>query len=99
MKKREKVYSRLLGLYNFQDYYMLYLLIKREEFNTSENMMICQTCLDVPECSDKASTLISGTRAFRKDTLTAHWKSKSHKACEERKQLLEIAVSTRVSLH
>lgn len=24
-EKREKVNSRLLGLYNFQDYYMLYL--------------------------------------------------------------------------
>jgi hypothetical protein len=43
-------------------------------------MMNCQTCLDVPECSNKASTLISGTTAFRNDTLTAHWKSKSHKA-------------------
>jgi hypothetical protein len=56
-------------------------------------MMNCQTCLDVPECSNKASTLISGTTAFRNDTLTAHWKSKSHKACEERKQLFEKAQS------
>ena len=61
--------------------------------------MNCQTCLDVPECSNKASTLIKGTTAFRNDTLTAHWKSKSHKAYEERKQLLEKAVSTRISLH
>jgi hypothetical protein len=28
-KKREKGNSRLLGLMNFQDYYMLYLLMKR----------------------------------------------------------------------
>ena len=29
IKKREKGNSRLLGLMNFQDYYMLYLLMKR----------------------------------------------------------------------
>ena len=49
--------------------------------------MFCQTCRDYPELADKNSSMYLGTSAFRKDTLISHWKSVSHKWCEDKKKV------------
>ena len=52
--------------------------------------MICQTCNNYPDLADRNCSVFIGTSAFRKDTLIAHWKSNSHRKCEEKKKSDEM---------
>ncbi|VDI00488.1 Hypothetical predicted protein [Mytilus galloprovincialis] len=52
--------------------------------------MICQTCNNYPDLADRNCSMFIGTSAFRKDTLIAHWKSNSHRKCEEKKKSDEM---------
>lgn len=54
--------------------------------DSKPKVMKCQICNDYPVFADKSCSLYVGTSAFRKDTLTAHWKSGSHRRCEEQRK-------------
>ena len=54
---------------------------------STPKVMFCQTCFDYPDLADKNSSMYLDTSAFRKDTLISHWKSVSHKRCEDKKKL------------
>ena len=52
-------------------------LVHDEEKNT----MKCKICCSFPEIADKSSSLFIGNGAFRRTTIQAHAKSKTHFKC------------------
>ena len=54
-------------------------LVHDEEKNT----MKCKICCSFPEIADKSSSLFIGNGAFRRTTIQAHAKSKTHFKCFE----------------
>jgi len=60
-----------------------------ENADSDFGVMYCKVCREYSDYTDKSSSLFLGTSKFRKDTLTAHWKSLGHKRCFQRKQLCE----------
>ena len=60
-------------------------LVHDEENNT----MKCKICCSFPKIADKSSSLFIGNGAFRRTTIQAHAKSKTHFKCFEAKSARE----------
>ena len=52
-------------------------------YDKEKNTMKCRLCRSFPEIADKTSSLYIGTSGFRRTTIQAHAKSKSHFKCFE----------------
>ena len=52
-------------------------------FDVDKNHMYCKVCRQFPVLADVTSSLYIGTGGFRKTTIQAHAKSKSHHSCSE----------------
>ena len=87
MNNREKEHSKTYGLMNSTD-----LAMKNHSSTSSASvdvvtMMYCKICRDYEKYADRECSMFLGTKQFRKDILTTHWKSQSHRRCAERKKL------------
>jgi hypothetical protein len=52
-----------------------------------EAKMFCEICRKNDITADKSCSMFIGTNAFRKDTLSFHWKSQAHMKCAERQAI------------
>ena len=50
---------------------------------SNKNQMHCKFCVEFPALADKSSPLFNGTSGFRRTTLQAHSRSKTHHTCSE----------------
>lgn len=63
-------------------------MYEKAERGTSEGepdaKMFCEICRNNKVTAYKLCSMFSGTNAFRKDTLSFHWKNQAHIKCAER---------------